>query len=435
MILFRIFLLIWRNNSQNNLSLHFKKTSIYSGGLFSAYFNEFTLMTILLWILLTLFIFTLVVFIHEMGHFLTARLTKMKVFEFGIGIPPKAKRLFTDKKWTEYTLNWLPIGWFVRIKWEDPGSEEAEDKDSFASKKWWARSLVLVAWVAMNFLLAFCIFFGLFLSGVSPIAPNFLTQKDYQSYFLPSPENAIKSGFVTHDGLSLSSVTGSIAEKSGIKQDEVLISINGQKIEDIELFKKEVSKNTPLLLTLSNSWILHDITITPENGKIGVALWYENMRINPDYKQSFSFSSAIKSALWETYTLSHLTLDALGKTLYDLIIPATPTDRKEASEMISGPIGMGAWVVSMVDHGLSFSMLFILIAMLSLNLWVLNILPFPALDGGRLVSTSIMSFVWLFTHKKSFLIYLERIVHSAGMLLLIWLSILIAVMDILKIGK
>ena len=66
------------------------------------------------------------------------------------------------------------------------------------------------------------------------------------------------------------------------------------------------------------------------------------MRINPDYKQSFSFSSAIKSALWETYTLSHLTLDALGKTLYDLIIPATPTDRKEASEMISGPIGMGA---------------------------------------------------------------------------------------------
>ena len=105
----------------------------------------------------------------------------------------------------------------------------------------------------MNFLLAFCIFFGLFLSGVSPIAPNFLTQKDYQSYFLPSPENAIKSGFVTHDGLSLSSVTGSIAEKSGIKQDEVLISINGQKIEDIELFKKEISKNIPLSLTLSNS--------------------------------------------------------------------------------------------------------------------------------------------------------------------------------------
>ena len=73
-----------------------------------------------------------------------------------------------------------------------------------------------------------------------------------------------------------------------------------------------------------------------------MALWYDHMKINPDYKQSFRFSSALTSALWETYTLSRLTLDALGKTLHDLVIPATPMDRKEASEMISGPIGMGA---------------------------------------------------------------------------------------------
>lgn len=75
----------------------------------------------------------------------------------------------------------------------------------------------------MNFLLAFFIFFGLFLSGVSPIAPNFLTEKDYQSYFLPSPDDALVSGFLQYDGLSLSSLTGSIAEKSGMKQDEQLV--------------------------------------------------------------------------------------------------------------------------------------------------------------------------------------------------------------------
>lgn len=73
-------------------------------------------MTILLGILLTLVVFTFIVFIHEMGHFLTARFAKMRVEEFGIGIPPKAKILGKDKKGTEYTLNWLPIGGFVRIK-------------------------------------------------------------------------------------------------------------------------------------------------------------------------------------------------------------------------------------------------------------------------------------------------------------------------------
>lgn len=77
-------------------------------------------MSIILGILLTLIILTLVVFIHELGHFLAARITEMKVDEFGIGIPPKATKLFQDKKGTEYTLNWLPIGGFVRIKGEDP---------------------------------------------------------------------------------------------------------------------------------------------------------------------------------------------------------------------------------------------------------------------------------------------------------------------------
>lgn len=73
-------------------------------------------MSIILGILLTLLILTFVVFIHEMGHFLAARMTGMRVEEFGIGIPPKAKKLYKDAKGTEFTLNWLPIGGFVRIK-------------------------------------------------------------------------------------------------------------------------------------------------------------------------------------------------------------------------------------------------------------------------------------------------------------------------------
>ncbi len=77
-------------------------------------------MSLLLGILLTLVVLLIVVMIHEIGHFVTARLTGMRVDEFGIGLPPRARSLYTDKKGTEYSLNWLPIGGFVRIFGEDP---------------------------------------------------------------------------------------------------------------------------------------------------------------------------------------------------------------------------------------------------------------------------------------------------------------------------
>jgi regulator of sigma E protease len=85
-------------------------------------------MAIFLGILLTLVVLLIVVMIHEIGHFVTARLTGMRVEEFGIGIPPRARSLWTDKKGTEYTLNWLPIGGFVRIFGENP-------QDNIGNKK------------------------------------------------------------------------------------------------------------------------------------------------------------------------------------------------------------------------------------------------------------------------------------------------------------
>lgn len=82
-------------------------------------------MSILLGLLLTFAVFLVVVLVHEFGHFMTARLFGMKVLEFGFGIPPKIKKLFTDKQGTDFTLNWLPIGGFVRIFGEDPRSPDA----------------------------------------------------------------------------------------------------------------------------------------------------------------------------------------------------------------------------------------------------------------------------------------------------------------------
>jgi regulator of sigma E protease len=126
-------------------------------------------MTLFLGILLALFVFFIVVFLHEMGHFLIARWSGVKVLEFGIGIPPRLKRIFRDKKGTEWTFNWFPIGGFVRLKGEDSTSLESKAKDAVPMAKWWKQVLILLAGVTMNFLLAGVIFGMLFSLGTSPI--------------------------------------------------------------------------------------------------------------------------------------------------------------------------------------------------------------------------------------------------------------------------
>ena len=390
-------------------------------------------MTILLGILLTLLVFTFIVFIHEMGHFITARLTGMKVQEFGIGIPPKAKILGKDKKWTEYTLNWLPIWGFVRIKWEDPGSDDAIEKDAFSSKKWWARALVLVAGVSMNFILATVIFFWFFVSWASPIGPNTVLEKDYGSYFLPSFEASMKSGYITHSGISLTPLSGSLAMRSGILPGDLLVSLDGQPMRDIDTFRTSISKWDSHVFVVSGTWGSRSITMTPESGKIGVYLSYKDLALDRDYAQKFTLSESLVGSLSETWALSHMTLDVLGSTLRKLISPQNTEERREATEMISGPIGIGSTFTEVVKIWVTWKIVWSIIALLSINLWVLNILPFPALDGGRLVSTTVRSIVGLFTHRQNMLNTIEYLFHSFGMILLLWLSLLIAVLDVSKL--
>ncbi len=390
-------------------------------------------MTIFLGILLTIAIFTCIVFLHEMGHFLTARLTKMRVEEFGIGIPPHAKTLFEDKKWTHYTLNWLPIGGFVRIKWEDPMSDEAHEKDAFSAKKWWARSLVLIAWVTMNFILAIVIFFWFFIIGTSPIWPNLILDKDYGSLMLPSFDKSIETGYITHSGLMLSPLTGSIAERAWVLAWDQVIALDGQVIDDIDGFRAVLADNAEHTLIVSGTGWERPLVITPEGGKIGVRIDYKDLSINDAYHMKLPFSEAVIASLYETYALSHLTFDVLISTVRKLVSPVTPSERKEATEMLSWPIGIGSTFTDVVEAGLTWKIVFSIIALLSINLWVLNILPFPALDGGRLVSTTARSIIGLFYKKTKMLDKIEYIIHAFGMVFLLAVSLLIAILDITKL--
>ncbi|MBN1258381.1 site-2 protease family protein, partial [Candidatus Peregrinibacteria bacterium] len=124
---------------------------------------------IILTVIAFIVIFSLLILVHEWGHFFAARKAGIKVEEFGIGLPPRAKKLFKDKKGTLYSFNWIPFGGFVRLFGEDSHDPKVlRDRKSFASKTKWARSAVILAGVFMNFVLAWMLITVGFSFGMKP---------------------------------------------------------------------------------------------------------------------------------------------------------------------------------------------------------------------------------------------------------------------------
>ncbi len=147
---------------------------------------------IIFWIIVAILIFSLVILIHEFGHFIAARKFWVKVLEFGLWIPPKAKELFSDKLWTRYTLNWLPLWGFVRLNWEENiKNRDFSDKTKFYNKSYIQKSVILLAWVFMNFLLASVIFSVLFFIWIKPLWINDKIPTNLNSKIIPTYSQAI----------------------------------------------------------------------------------------------------------------------------------------------------------------------------------------------------------------------------------------------------
>lgn len=404
-------------------------------------------MSLVLWILLSLAVFSLVVFVHELGHFLVARKTGMKVDEFGIGIPPRAKRLFRDKKGTIYTLNWLPIGGFVRIHGEDRLPHEIPWEGSFHSKTWFQKSLVLLAGVTMNFLLAYLIFIWLFLFGAKPIGINPFPASWVSSYFLPTAWEAEAIGFLSYSGrIVLSSLTGSVSERAGVTRAEYFHSLHGESIWETacswektlsctpDMIIREIRKWKALTFTLENaSGSIRDITLIPENGKIGSAIGYEYIRFHTGFVYPTSFLTAFSMAGKEFTSQLSLTWYGLSELVRKAFFPENSGDRDAAKAMVAWPIGIGSAFVQAVESNIPISVLFLFIALISLSLGFFNLLPLPALDGGRFVTLTIVSIVSHFIDKPTRLITIERTLISLSFLFLIGLSLFIAFIDIEKL--
>ncbi len=158
---------------------------------------------------------------------------------------------------------------------------------------------------------------------------------------------------------------------------------------------------------------------------------YKTLRINTGATlEKHNLIDASILGARETYASSMLTVKLLGKTLGDLLFPATPTVRQEAQEMLSGPIGVGGAFVSMIDLHVPLTIIALFVALLSINLGVLNIMPFPALDGGRIVTTIMYSLLTPFKNAREKLLVFEGYFHSFGFLLLLLLMLYVAFLDV-----
>jgi len=316
-----------------------------------------SLITIVLFVL----ILGVLVVIHELGHFVTARLARVRVLEFGIGFPPRA-RVLRAKGETLYTLNWLPIGGFVKLEGED--GNDADDPRSFAAQGLPTKLVILVAGVAMNVVLAFAIF-----ASIAWLATPFVGVRFHQ---VQAGSPAAAAGLVPGDAIS--AVDGQRYEFFG--DQSILDGLRGRAGERVVLtidHEDGTRSEVPVSLRPPEE-------INESQGALGIGS-------TPDAPFEAHFSgeytgrdlpAAVGIGARETVRALGLILDGLGALVGSFA--ADPT----AAPPVAGPVGIATQIGDVFWNAGPILTLYVA-GILSANLALVNVLPFPPLDGGRML--------------------------------------------------
>lgn len=361
----------------------------------------------------------ILVVIHELGHFLVARFFNIKVLEFGFGIPPRA----WGKKIGEtlVSLNWLPFGGFVRLLGEDETDQKVlEQQRSFAAQIVSKRILVVVAGVLMNLILAWVLFW--IVLGAQNFKAQIPLLADHQFIGVAQTnERYILIGDIAKD---------SPAQASGLKTGERILAINGEELSSasqlIEKTKALAGQKIKLTLKDPRTTLQREIEIIlrkdPPKGQgpIGVSLG-EVAVANLNYQGFWPkiFSGPIHSLNLGTYSFK-----ILGQTIAKSFERG---DFKPLSQSVAGPVGITTLVKEILSVQNPLLPYLDFMAVLSLNLAVVNVLPFPGLDGGRLLFLLIEA-----STRKKVHAQIEKYIHAAGLAILLALIFLITLSDIKK---
>jgi len=353
-------------------------------------------------ILVFVLVLSVLVLVHELGHFLTARKVGIAVEEFGFGFPPRAWGIKRGR--TLYSLNWIPLGGFVRIKGEL--GEHAGDRDSYASKSRWQKAAVLVAGVVMNFLLAWALLTVGYLAGLPQVVD----------------ETPVGARVASPQIIIASVLPKTPAAESGLEAGDVIRSVGERPVSEIEAFREYTASHADqaVLLTVERGGDLKQIAVVPvlltETGRpgIGVSLMKTGLVSYPWYWAPVQGAAA-------TWSFTSDILSAFGSLLRDLIW------RRPVSVDLSGPVGIAVVTSEVAKLGWRHVLQFT--ALLSVNLAIVNVLPFPALDGGRL-----MFLLFEAIRRRPVNRFVEAWAHNIGFAVLILIVVVVTYRDVLRFG-
>jgi len=376
----------------------------------------------LIQIITFLVVLTFLVFIHELGHFYTARKTGTKVEEFGLGLPPRIfgyrKNPETNKwEWvkgskiksedtvnTIFSMNWLPIGGFVKIKGEN---EDVVGEDSFAAKSVGRRALMLSAGVIMNFLAAMALLAIAFNIGF----PSIIEEDTNLSRV---SDRYVQIGSVLEN---------SPAAQANLQLDDELVSLDGVKpitIDEVQdIVSNKESQAIEVVVKRGDETVTADISPIyleeTQTAALGVGLL-----------EVGTISYPIHEAIWRGVSGTGFVTVEIFKVIGRLISGAFTS--AEVKDQIAGPVGIAVLTGEFVEMGFVFVLQFA--ALLSINLAIINILPFPALDGGRLLFVLIER-----VRRRPVSRKIENMIHTVGFVILIGLIIYVTAYDFSRFGS
>jgi regulator of sigma E protease len=367
-------------------------------------------------IFLLLAILVVLVVIHELGHFVMARRAKVIVHEFGIGFPPRAKVLHHDGE-TLYTLNWLPLGGFVRLEGEEG---ESDDPRSFVRQSLGTRLIILLAGVVMNIVLAFVLF--ALIAGLAD--PSGTVRVAAIQPGSPAEQAGLQGG--QQIGTAPDGQTP-IYDDSGDR----ILAINGQRFAWFDLpegptaliqYLRANPSTTLTLLVERRDGTVEEMTATTRSAEeiargLG-PLGFQPHSFVPGATIEREPLAAVAVGASRTLDAATLILRALGDFITNLTDP-----------QVSGPIGIVGAIGIVRTEAPPIFMLY-LVALLSANLAVINALPFPPLDGGR-VAVSLIQAVT----RNRISTAVERLVYLTGFILIILLIVWISYFDIQRLGS
>ena len=364
-------------------------------------------------ILIFLIVLVVLIVAHEFGHFIVAKRAGIRVDEFGIGFPPK---LFgVQKGETAYTVNVLPFGGFVKIFGENPDEESLRGPDSarsFVNKPKYIQASVIVAGVFFNILLAWVLFSFGFMSG------------------LPMPVGAAPEGAtLSNPVLVVAGVDGGTpAELAGFEAGDRIVALreNGENetqldvvsIENVQSFISprectEIAVTVKRGDELLQKLVVPALGIVPDKAAIGIAMdMVGTVKLSPP--------SAVFEGGKLTISLTWATMKGFGNLIADAFRGTADLSG------IAGPVGIVGLVGDASDFGFVYLLGFV--AIISINLAVLNLVPFPALDGGRLLFLIIEVIKGSPMNPR-----IVNVIHGVGFIVLIGLLLLVTYHDIVRL--